>query len=134
MATTPAKRKVKHAGSRPNYPSASKQRLFTKATPPPAMSPAARLKVVDPESPKPTPPDALRRLESLERRVAELTDAHARALVRIHQLETQLSAEAQADAIDAYRDATESAKSAGLEAIAEAGVDAGAEDLGSEPA
>ena len=138
MATTAPKRKVKHAGSRPNHPAASKQRIFAAATPPP-LTRAERLKVVDPTGPR-TPPDALLRLEALERRLAELTAKHERAVGRIDQLEAQLGAEA--DAADAYVAASVSGHArfvaetsgAGDEPAAEPSVDPMAEDLGGESA
>ncbi len=142
MATTQAKRKVKHAGSRPNHPAASKQRIFAGAQPssaPTPLTPAAKLKVVDPAGGKPIPSDALRRLEVLENRMAELTDAHARALLRIHQLESHLSSASEAfshllSAREVFASVGNEPSPADDEPAAEPSVDASAEDLGGESA
>ena len=138
MATTQAKRKVKHAGSRPNHPAASKQRIFAGAQPASALTPltpAAKLKVVDPAGGKPIPADALRRLEVLENRMAELVDAYARALLRIHQLESHLSGAGAREAFSVVGpDLLPQPSAADDEPAAEPSVDASAEDLGGESA
>jgi len=138
MTTSTPKKKVKPT-SRANHPAASKQRLYAPAAKAQAqaqaqaavqaMTPAPTLRVVDPSGPKP-PPNALQRLEVLERQCVELRTRLDAALERITQLEAQL------DRVVDLGDMPIGADSGAdePEASSEPSVDATAEDLGGESA